>query len=191
MTREDAEKYLRLLGQELQKQGVTGEILVHDDITVLLDIKKPEITDVEAYLANDAEELENIDAYFGTRGVVLRQSIGNIAIHEDLPSDWLSLALDVVILKQPEGWVEYPGIRIYPPPLDYLFAIEIAVFDDLQNKKEDIKKLAKKLEILDAKKALMVVKKYIPNRLLTSKMRLTIEQYFGSMRKSAKRQLNE
>ncbi len=179
MKKEDAEKYLRLLGQELQKQGITGEILVHDDIILLLDIRKPEITDVDAYLADDAEELENIDAYFEGHGVMLRQSINSITVHEGLSDDWLSLALNTIISKQYEQWVEYPGIRIYPPPLDYLFAMEIIVFDDLQNKKEDIKILAKKLKILNAQNALSVVRKYIPNRLLTPKMRLTIKQCFG------------
>jgi hypothetical protein len=63
MTREDAEKYLRLLGQALQKKGVTGEILVGSGLTVLLDIKKPEISDVDAYFSNTAE-FENMNAYF-------------------------------------------------------------------------------------------------------------------------------
>ncbi len=65
MNKEDAEKYLRLLGQELQKQGTTGEILVHDDIYVLIDIQIPEIVDANAYLTNEGDTLEAIDAYFG------------------------------------------------------------------------------------------------------------------------------
>ena len=79
MTEEDAEKYLRLLGQELQKQGITGEILVHDDIKVLLCIRKPEIRrDIDAYLAGDAAAISiphDIDAYFGGQSKVLRDTM--------------------------------------------------------------------------------------------------------------------
>ena len=43
MNNEDNERYLQLLGQELQKQNITGEILISGDVIVLLDIRQPNI----------------------------------------------------------------------------------------------------------------------------------------------------
>src|SRR2546423_288608 len=45
----DVKKYLHMLGQALQQKQVTGEILITDDIILLLDIRKPEEPDRDAY----------------------------------------------------------------------------------------------------------------------------------------------
>ena len=38
MSNEDYKGYLQLLGQELQQQNITGEILISGDVIILLDI---------------------------------------------------------------------------------------------------------------------------------------------------------
>ncbi len=50
MNKEEIKKYLRMLGEELQKRQVTGEILLVGDAVMLLEIGNREITkDIDAY----------------------------------------------------------------------------------------------------------------------------------------------
>lgn len=45
MNKEDIEKYLRMLGEELQKRQVTGEILLVGGAVMLLEVGNREITE--------------------------------------------------------------------------------------------------------------------------------------------------
>ncbi len=174
MNKEDAEKYLRLLGQELQKQSMTGEILVHDDIYVLIDIKIPEMVDADVYLTNKGDALEVIDAYFGGNGVTLCQTIKRLADNRHLSGEWLQSSINIILSEQQNRWIQYPGICIYKPPLDYVFTMKVIVSED-QYEETDIMRLARELNIADAKGALLVIKKYIPSKLVTSKIRTRIK----------------
>lgn len=181
MTKEDAEKYLRLLGQELQKQGITGEILVHDDIKVLLGIKKPEVRkDIDAYLAGDETAIyipDDIDAYFGGQSVVLRATITQIAVRENISENWLDEAIRQILCADTadKGWREYPHLRIYFASLSHLFAMQVATStQDI----EVVQILAQKLHLSNMRDALPYVREYIPNKLLTPEMRLSMKQAF-------------
>ena len=44
MNKEDIEKYLRMLGQELLQHGVTGEILLAGGAVMLLKVQNREVT---------------------------------------------------------------------------------------------------------------------------------------------------
>ncbi|GHO91720.1 hypothetical protein KSF_017680 [Reticulibacter mediterranei] len=72
MKQEEASRYLQKLGWRLQKQKITGEILVLNGITMFLDIKKPQMhKDIDAYLAGDEAALvlpKDIASYFGGDG---------------------------------------------------------------------------------------------------------------------------
>ncbi len=183
MTREDAEKYLHLLEQELQKQGVTGEILMYDNIKVLVGIKKPDIRkDIGAYLAGDETAIhipKDINAYFGVQSVVLRDVIVQIAKRESISENWLDIAvkeffdLDADIANK--GWLEYPNLRIYVASLSHMFAMQVATASNTQDV-ERIKILAETLHLSTMQQALPYVKGYIPNKLFTPEMRLSMKQ---------------
>jgi len=50
VNKQDIEKYLRMLGQELLKRQVTGEILLAGGAVMLLKVQNREITkDIDAY----------------------------------------------------------------------------------------------------------------------------------------------
>ncbi len=191
MTREDAEKYLKLLGQELQKQGITGEILVHDGIKVLLGIKKPEVRrDIDAYLAGDENAIfipNDIDAYFGGQSTNLRAIIAQIAVRENISENWLDEAvreiLDVYTVGK--GWREYPNLRVYLALPSHLFAMQVATATSSQDI-EVIKMLAQKLHISTIRDALPYVKEYIPNKLLTLDMRFSMKQALKLLRANCK-----
>ncbi len=173
MNKEDAEKYLRLLGQDLQKQGITGEILVYNDIYVLLDIKIPEIIDVDAYLTDEGDALETIDAYFGSNGVILYQTVKRIAQNKHLSDEWVQSSITLLFSEQQNKWIEYPGIRIYVSALDYVFTMKVVASEELYQE-TDIVRLAKELKIADVRGALSVMKNYIPRKLITARIRTRI-----------------
>ncbi len=183
MTREDAEKYLRLLGQELQKQGVTGEILMHESNKVLLGIKKPDIRkDIAAYLAGDETAIhipKDINAYFGVQSVILRDIIVQIAERESISEDWLDIAVkeifDIDADIANKGWLEYPNLRIYLASPSHMFAMQVATATNTQDV-ERIQLLADVLHLSTMRQALPYVKGYIPNKLFTSEMRLSMKQ---------------
>jgi hypothetical protein len=190
MTREDAEKYLRLLGQELQKKGVTGEVLVGSGIIVLLDIKNPEITDIDAYFSNTAE-FENIHAYFGGHGATLRSTAQTIAMCESLPEDWIDTAIKGIFDTNTDvadkGWLEYPNgwlnsaaagftynFKKQPdknlwksfPVLDvYVVSLDYLFVTKIvagrQKDREDIKALAAKLNLVTRQDVMTLVTKYV------------------------------
>ena len=151
MNKEDAEKYLRLLGRELQKQGVTGEILVHDDIKVLLSVKKPEVhRDIDAYLAGDETAISipnDMNAYFGGQSEVFHAAIAQIAIDENLSKDWL----DVYIVS-----------------LDYLLVTKIMA--SRYKDRQDIQALASRLKIVRRKDVLTLVTKYVASDDISSEV---------------------
>lgn len=191
MTREDTENYLRLLGQELQKKGVTGEVLVGSGMIVLLDIKKPEIPDIDAYFSNTTE-FENINAYFGGHGATLRQAIKTIATHEGLSYDWVAVAIKEIFYTDTHlayrGWLEYPNLRIYLASPSHLLAMQVATAVDVQDI-EKLQKLAAMLHLSTMRAALPYVKEYVPNKLLTSEMKHSLKQALKLWRRQHKAQV--
>jgi len=72
MNKQDIEKYLRMLGQELLRQQVTGEILLAGGAVMLLIVHNREVT-------------KDIDAYFNPEHAdIIREAIKVIADREGL-----------------------------------------------------------------------------------------------------------
>jgi len=166
MDKQDIEKYLRMLGEELQKRQVTGEILLAGGAVMLLKIQNREVT-------------KDIDAYFPPEQAdVIREAAKVVADREGLAYDWINDAVEGFFYTQPptEEWAEYPGLRVYFPSLDYLFAMKVVAGrpQDI----EDMKALANELGVSDAQDALAIVKKYIPEQLLVPRIQYVIEEIF-------------
>ena len=166
MNRQDIEKYLRMLGQELLQRGVTGEILLAGGAVMLLKVQNREVT-------------KDLDAYFHPgQANVIRDAAKVIADREGLADDWINDGVKGFFYSQPpaDEWAEYPGLRVYTASLDYLFAMKVVAGrpQDI----EDIKALANAMNLSNAKDALAIVKKYVPEQLLTPRMEYTIEEIF-------------
>ncbi len=188
MNREDAKKHLRMLGQELQKKEITGEILVGDGVVVLLDIGEPPHVDVDVYMAylkgeipepESVKQRKYISGYFHGGGTAVLEAVASIASCENLPGDWLNQALKELFYTQPPHakWLEYPGLRVYIPPPRYMLAMKVAISGCPQDI-EDIKTLVEKLPISNAQEMFAIITKYIPEELLTTRMRSLVEQLF-------------
>ena len=185
MTRDDIKKYLQMLGQELQKQEVTGQILLAHGVVMLLDVRKPKIRkDIDAYLKGDKTAIhvpKDINAYFGGEGTAIREAAASIANSESLPDSWLHDALKEFFFTQPahEKWLNFPGLRVFLAPAEYVLAMKIATAGSPQDI-EDIKVLAGKLGIENAQDMRSHVTRYIPRHLLTGEMWSRVNQVFGS-----------
>lgn len=184
MNREEIKRYLQMLGQELQKKEVTGQILLAEGVMLLLDVRKPEESkDINAYLAYlkgegpPVERRKDIDVRFGKRGAAIHEAALDIAEREGLPSDWLNDMLKELFFTQSphEKWLEYPGLRVYLAPMEYVLAMKVAAPGCSQDI-EDIKVLAGKLGIANTQDMFACIRKYIPEQLLTPEMRLVVEQ---------------
>lgn len=195
MNKEDTVIYLRMLGEELQKQGVTGELLVIDDLVVLLDIRQPRIhRDTHAYFAGDDSAIQipkDINAFFGSHGAKTREAISTIANREGLPYDWWKYAIEALFYTSlPKEWIEYPGIRVYVPVLQYALAMCVATANVPQDI-DMIKLLAKKLCITTPRAMHSYVVEYISEELFTTDMQLTIKACFQRTKRPVGRSKEE
>lgn len=166
MNKQDIEKYLRMLGYELQQRQVTGEILLAGGAVMLLKVQNREVT-------------KDIDAYFPPKQAeVIREAAKVVADREGLAYNWINDAVEGFFYTQPptEEWAEYPGLRVYLTSLDYLFAMKVVAGrpQDI----DDIKALAHVLKLSDSQDALTIVKKYIPEQLLVPRIQYVIEEIF-------------
>ncbi len=166
MNKQDIEKYLRMLGQELLKQQITGEILLVGGAVMLLKVQNREVT-------------KDIDAYFKPEQADrIREAAKAIADREGLPYDWINDGVKGFFYAQPltERWAEYPGLRVYVPSLDYLFAMKVVA--GRPQDVEDIKALAQELKLSNAQDALTIVKEYVPEQLLVPRIEYMIDEIF-------------
>ncbi len=195
LDRDEYKKYLHMLADELQQQGVTGEILVTADVVVIVDIREPEIRkDIHAYLAGDKNAIyipTEIDAYFGGHGATTRQAIAMITERENLPVDWFNDALrELFLTSSSEKWLERPGLRIFVPVLEHALAMLVVTADRTRDI-EDIRKLASKLNITTTRALQASVIRYITKQLLTPDIRLTIREACKKARKRTRVKTSE
>ena len=72
------------------------------------------------------DSTKDVDAVIASDPAPLRAAAGAVARRHQLPSDWLNDAVKGFIYKRPAArvWAEYPGLRVYVPGMDYVFAMK-------------------------------------------------------------------
>lgn len=171
MKRADIELNLRALGQKLLVRGVTGEILIVGGAYMLLVLANREAT-------------RDIDAYFAKEGEAIRGSAAEVAKEHGLPRDWLNDAVKGFIRQRPRRtdlWASYPGLRIYVPDPEYIFAMKAEAVRVGTSDIDDIKALIGKLKLKTVNEALAIVERYLPAGLRTMKTQLTLEAIFEDL----------
>jgi hypothetical protein len=163
--RDEIERYLRLVGRHLHQRGLTGEILILGGAYMTVVIRQREAT-------------RDVDAYFATHADAIREAAASVAEEEKLPSDWLNDAVKGFLYKQPETslWLECPGLRVFMPSMDYIFAMK--AFSGRAEDVRDLRALRDRLGLSSAQEAMEIVERYIPERLLTPRVRLLLEVVF-------------
>lgn len=165
MHREEIEHYLRQVGLYLQAEGLTGEILIVGGAYMTLVLWKRETT-------------KDVDAYFARHPEAIRRAAARVAGENGLPEDWLNDAVKGFFYVQPESrsWAEFPGLRVYVPEPAHIFAMKA-----LAGRPEDIPDLltlSVELGLGSAADALAIVKRYVPDRLLTPRVHYLLEDMF-------------
>lgn len=113
MNKQDMQRYLHMLGDELNQRHVTGEIVLVGGAVMLLVIGNREAT-------------KDIDAYLATNPQVIRDAAQTIAQREGLPPDWINGAVKRFFYTQPPTtlWLDVPGLRVYLANPDYVLAMK-------------------------------------------------------------------
>jgi Nucleotidyltransferase of unknown function (DUF6036) len=168
MDRGDIERYLQLLGQELQARNTTGDILLLGGAVMLLEVGNRATT-------------QDIDASFeGANASLIRQAIKIVAQQEGLAQDWLNDGAKGFLYSQPPTilWKHYPGLKVYIPSLDYILAMKIVA--SRPRDIEDVRALIQKLHIPNEQALLSIVSKYVPQQRIDVRIQYIIADLFES-----------
>ena len=165
MHHDEIERYLREVGLRLRGKDLFGEILILGGAYMTLVLRSRGAT-------------RDVDAYFARHAEAIRQAAAHVAQEHGLPEDWLNDAVKGFLYVQPETrlWADFPGLRIYAPDPAYIFAMKALAGrpTDL----DDLATLRIELRLTSAADALAVVKRYVPERLLTARVQYLVEDLF-------------
>ena len=126
LTREEIDQNLRRVGHYLDEQRLVGEIMLVGGAYMTLVLQRREAT-------------KDVDAYFATHADAIRRAAIRVSNETGLPPDWLNDAVKGFFYSQPETtlWLECPGLRVYAPSPDYIFAMKA-----FAGRPEDLRDLA-------------------------------------------------
>ena len=165
MNRHDIEKNLELLGQELHKRRVTGELVIAGGAMMLL-------------LVQNRTSTQDVDAYFLKEGVAIREAAQVVARRRRLPTHWLNDAMKGFFVSEPplELWRDYVGLRVYMVTPGYLLAMKAMAGRPQDDR--DVEALLGYLHITNSQEAFAIIKQFIPEQLLTPRIQYFIESLF-------------
>ena len=168
MDKTDIEKYLQMVGEVLHENGQNLEITLLGGAVMLIEVGNREITyDIDTFFVSDFT-------------AILKASIV-VANHEHLPDGWLNTAaagFTYNFIKQPERklWRKFPGLEVYTASLEYVFVTKIMAARPKDD--DDIKALAKLLNISRRKDVLALVELYVPKEDISTGVLREIRRRF-------------
>lgn len=175
MKRTEIEANLRALGLRLHARGLTGEILIVGGAYMLLVVRNREAT-------------RDIDAYFDRDPDAIRTEAAAVARERGLPEDWLNDAVKGFMRRKPRRidlWAAYPGLNVYLPDPEYVFAMKAEAARPGTSDIDDLKALISLIGIKNLAEALAVVEGYIPPALRSMRAQLTLEALFEGVQGAA------
>jgi len=164
LTREKIVHCLKLLGEELKKEGMSGEILLTGGAAMCLVHSARDMTkDVDALYEPKAE---------------INLLVKKIAEQEGLPEDWLNDGVKgFVIANAPtEGFMVLDGLKITVVTPEYLLAMKLMSARYGETDARDIRFLMNKFQIRTADEAFDILTRfYPPDRILPKTMYMVQE----------------
>jgi len=177
------EAALTELGRRSYDAGRTVEIAVYGGSALLLTLNRQVNTgDVDAVFEKDKDFVKKLAAEmaaeFGWEENWLNDGV----------KGWLS-KIDahpgVKALFKTYPSEERPGLRVFVPKPEYLFAMKCRAMRvggvDSSSDIEDIKLLARAIGITSSKEALALVETFYPHNMLEPKTRFGLEEIFSSL----------
>ncbi len=158
------ESYLKMLGEELERQNMVGEILLAENTHLLLDICQQDMS-------------TDIATYFGP-GKTLLEAAQNVAQREGLSGNWLIQAGKDYFQRHAlsPGFI-YRGLHMYLAPLGYLLTMFL-LFGDQQGS-ETMRELVEKEGLATREAVLQHVKAYLPKQSVPLQLQEKIERMFA------------
>jgi hypothetical protein len=166
MDKNDIQRYLKMLGQELAAQGRKGAILLVGGAVMVLTV-------------GNRRSTRDIDASFEREAAAIRSAVSQIAYQEGLPPDWLNDGAKGFLYSQPPItlWKRYPGLDIYLPLLGYILVMKI-----IAGRPQDIsdaEAIVQRLGLADPQQVIDILRQYIPSQYLTARVQYIIEELFA------------
>ncbi len=163
MTAEEIEKYLREVNDELSLQNIVGEICIYGGAAMCLAYKaRPATKDIDAVF----EPVRNF-----------RSAIRKITERYQLPFDWINFAVKIFVVEhEKEIYLDLPNLKVFVPVPEYLLAMKILAARAESFDLEDVKFLIQKLDLQSIDKAVNIVAKYYPNKIIKPETLFLLEE---------------
>jgi len=157
-------KYLEILGQELAKQELHGEIILTGGAVMCLVHSARDMT-------------KDIDALYEPKGEI-NDLAQKIAKEYDLPSDWLNDSVKGFVNDKVEttDFLQLGNLKVSTVTPDYLLAMKLMSSRMEGQDYNDIKFLFSELGIENAEQADAVIERFFPISRILPKTRYVIEQ---------------
>jgi hypothetical protein len=166
-SKEELEKMLSLLNEQLRKNGVTGEICIVGGAAMVLAFGSRESTrDIDALVMAPAS---------------VRTAAEQLAEANGLPTDWLNDGAKGFASGQPteiKEILKFSHLRVVAPSAEYILAMKcLAARVGLdEHDKEDAKFLIKNLGFRSVRQVMEIVEKYYPKERIPAKTQYFIQE---------------
>jgi len=171
-SKEELERLLALLNEELEKEGITGEICIVGGAAMVLAFGNRRSTrDIDALLIHPSR---------------IRSAVARIAQEHSLPEDWLNDGAKGFASQLPvesKDVLHFSNLRVITPPADYILAMKcVAARVGLdENDKEDAKFLIRHLGLCNRELVLETVAKYYQAQRIPAKTQYFIEEIWNEL----------
>ncbi|MDR3012435.1 MAG: hypothetical protein LBU70_04415 [Chitinispirillales bacterium] len=164
MNRSELLKYLEILGGELEKCGLHGEVIITGDAAMCL-----------VHSARDATK--DIDALYEPKNEI-NALVKKIAAEYDLPQDWLNDSVKGFVDGNIEtaDYMKLGNLKITAVTPEYLLAMKLMSSRVEGQDYNDIKFLLRKLNIRTYEKAELIIGRFFTLDRILPKTRYVIEQ---------------
>jgi hypothetical protein len=167
-------------GRRCHQSGRIVEIAIYGGSAIMLTMQFREATrDVDAVFDQDRDFVRKIAA-----GMAADFGWDEGWLNDGVKGFLSGVDSDSKVLLRTYPSEDAPGLRVFVPKPEYLFAMKCAAMRiggvEASSDVEDIRKIAELLGIKDSKQALGIVESFYPARLLKPATRFGLEEIFSS-----------
>lgn len=170
LTKPEIERRFGLLNEELEREGIEGEVYRVGGAVMCLALEARAST-------------RDVDAFFRPSGAI-RAAAARVAARAGGPDDWLNDAVKGYLGTRGEydPWLELSHLRVFVARPEYLLAMKCASmrlgeeFHDL----DDVRYLLRYLNVAAPEEALEIVTRYFSEAQLPAKTRFALEELLRS-----------
>jgi len=169
LSRDSIIKVLKKLGEELEKRGLKGEIILTGGASMCLVHSARDMT-------------KDVDALYEPKAIINEIS-EKIAGENNLPLDWLNDGVKGFINEkiETEEFSQFRTLKVTTVTPEYLLAMKLMSARFTGQDYSDIKYLLNKLNVQTILEAQNIVEKFYPTKLILPKTMYIIEQSLEEM----------